>query len=740
MQKPLILAAILLVAPLTGCLDSLTDEDLESVTLGCTYKQAVNYDPNAQADDGSCLYDADGDGIVDNLELYGCTYDKAENFNPDATEEDGSCEFAEPVSGCTDKTASNYNSYAEKDDGSCEYVIFGCMDENADNYDPEAQLDNNTCVYYGCIYEDANNFDENATVDDKSCDFSPILGCTDPEANNFNQEATEDDGSCIYCNPYDPFTFDELDEYLEDLGNYETMNYWSDDFERFGVVRTMDMSEISGEMVEDSEDSQESTLVNIGIYKDDTNQVLAAMFGFEMGAGEARIKSSEISVRQGPQCTSGDCTLTNEIQTMSIEGTNDGNSFSMSSENYSYGRDMVPYYGDPVRELIGGENMFYDDGEPLRIEIRNEDGRIYFDSNNETIKPGDEVVWYNGDSVSHTVTARDSSFDSGDIDPYSEWSYTFYSEGTFEYYSDKEQDQEPFGDLSGVITVQEDCGEECLVEFNSFACGIDDDNDGVDDRIIYEISGISNEDPDLLTNLSFVLWKYLNEDKIYPKFIRISDADSNTTIISMETYFGDEVKIEIFDENGDEIYKSPAKFRWDSESDDDNENSQNVYKGNLTGNNYMQEISNHEIEIRILEAYDEDCDEDAESEGECEGKNSAKVIGSMSLADSSHEFIDSETGCRWYIEWHDNDQDGFSSVDDGYDIRTDKMGVTGQSCPRQNETNDEELYVIEFYDTWAESYVGESNNALMPGFSIYFALSAILSIAAFKRRREIKLK
>ena len=55
MQKSLILAAILLVAPLTGCLDSLTDEDLESVTLGCTYEQAVNYDPNAQADDGLSL-------------------------------------------------------------------------------------------------------------------------------------------------------------------------------------------------------------------------------------------------------------------------------------------------------------------------------------------------------------------------------------------------------------------------------------------------------------------------------------------------------------------------------------------------------------------------------------------------------------------------------------------------------------------------------------------------------------
>ena len=31
---------------------------------------------------------------------------------------------------------------------------------------------------------------------------------------------------------------------------------------------------------------------------------------------------------------------------------------------------------------------------------------------------------------------------------------------------------------------------------------------------------------------------------MYPKFIRISDVDSNTTITSMETYFGDEVDIE----------------------------------------------------------------------------------------------------------------------------------------------------------------------------------------------------
>ena len=58
MRLALFLVAILAIAPLTGCLDSLSDEELELLQPGCTYEDAVNYSEAAGVDDGSCLYDA----------------------------------------------------------------------------------------------------------------------------------------------------------------------------------------------------------------------------------------------------------------------------------------------------------------------------------------------------------------------------------------------------------------------------------------------------------------------------------------------------------------------------------------------------------------------------------------------------------------------------------------------------------------------------------------------------------
>lgn len=47
------------------------------------------------------------------------------------------------------------------------------------------------------------------------------------------------------------------------------------------------------------------------------------------------------------------------------------------------------------------------------------------------------VVWYNNDSVTHTVTARDNLFDSGNLspgEPGDTFQYTFERSGIFEYY------------------------------------------------------------------------------------------------------------------------------------------------------------------------------------------------------------------------------------------------------------------------------------------------------------------
>jgi len=73
---------------------------------GCTDPEACNYDPLANADDGSCefsalyydcagncLNDSDGDGVCDELEVSGCTDSEACNFEESASEDDGSCAY-----------------------------------------------------------------------------------------------------------------------------------------------------------------------------------------------------------------------------------------------------------------------------------------------------------------------------------------------------------------------------------------------------------------------------------------------------------------------------------------------------------------------------------------------------------------------------------------------------------------------------------------------------------------------
>ena len=75
--------------------------------LGCDDPAALNYDPQAMAGDGSCVY-------------AGCTNPEALNYNPLADEDDGSCVVAD-IEGCTDETACNYFEPANVDDGSCDY-------------------------------------------------------------------------------------------------------------------------------------------------------------------------------------------------------------------------------------------------------------------------------------------------------------------------------------------------------------------------------------------------------------------------------------------------------------------------------------------------------------------------------------------------------------------------------------------------------------------------------------------
>ncbi len=194
------------------------------IVEGCMTEGSLNYNPEANVDDGSCI-----------PYIEGCMNPLAFNYNPDATVDDGSCievivgcmdpdsfnynpEANTPgdcipvIEGCMDPTSFNYNENANVDDGSCIPVIEGCMDVNSINYNPDANTDDGSCIpiVEGCTDPDSFNYNPDANVDDGSC-IPVIYGCTDPDAFNYNPDANTDNGTCepvvFGCTDPDSFNY-----------------------------------------------------------------------------------------------------------------------------------------------------------------------------------------------------------------------------------------------------------------------------------------------------------------------------------------------------------------------------------------------------------------------------------------------------------------------------------------------------------------------------------------------------
>jgi hypothetical protein len=198
----------------SNLLDSALADVSYCIYPGCTDSNAINFNSNANENDGSCYYDQ-------GEEDPGCTQTWSSNYSQDAEVEDGTC-ASYIVGGCTDDDYVEGQSVTDETTGQVSYpnqsqdvqaamaeaqtivdaynaqyggsatvnivaadvidntldsdeycyteAIFGCMDSSFDNYNPLANVDNGSCAntagetIYGCMDQDACNYSPLATV------------------------------------------------------------------------------------------------------------------------------------------------------------------------------------------------------------------------------------------------------------------------------------------------------------------------------------------------------------------------------------------------------------------------------------------------------------------------------------------------------------------------------------------------------------------------------------------------
>jgi len=231
---------------------------------GCTDQLACTWDPQAVIDDGSCLYrdcnnQCGGDAVMDDCgicdinpdndnECFGCMDPGALNYDPGATQDDGSCFYQDEtvsvtfqvdlsrnqdiVAGHTIALQGDFESWGgpgyimDDSDGDDMYIVsldlepgyyeykFAGYEWTVSEFPQWSMSEDETAdclVQHNCTGDDGECQHTNRFIhvdyDDliqeivcwASCDPCPdIPGCTDPEALNYNPDATIDDGSCDY--------------------------------------------------------------------------------------------------------------------------------------------------------------------------------------------------------------------------------------------------------------------------------------------------------------------------------------------------------------------------------------------------------------------------------------------------------------------------------------------------------------------------------------------------------------
>jgi len=205
------------VTDCNGCTGSWSGFVMVNVTPGCTDPAAMNYDPLANTDDGSCLYP-------------GCTDPLALNFDSTANYNDSSCVYPCSYYGLPDVTVViNSASWVNE-------ISWNITNSNGDTVGAGGgysfNFTDSVDVQTLCLPDDCYSFNMFDSFGDgwNGCNYivyengvpvasgglttgsfgsdqftvgtsnpCPLPGCMDSTAVNYNPQANIDDSSCIYC-------------------------------------------------------------------------------------------------------------------------------------------------------------------------------------------------------------------------------------------------------------------------------------------------------------------------------------------------------------------------------------------------------------------------------------------------------------------------------------------------------------------------------------------------------------
>ena len=161
--------------------------------MGCTDINAINYNPNATMNDGSCEYN-DCSNEEDLITIDIQTDAWGFETSMELTDFDGQAYLY--VSDFSDNTLSTFN-VCVPNSGVYSFTI---TDEYGDGICCDYGEGYYSITSCGEVVASGGSFGESETITIESCDYEmeDLLGCTDSNAFNYNSLANIDDGSCLY--------------------------------------------------------------------------------------------------------------------------------------------------------------------------------------------------------------------------------------------------------------------------------------------------------------------------------------------------------------------------------------------------------------------------------------------------------------------------------------------------------------------------------------------------------------